>query len=81
MLNAYGISSKVDDSGQTIGRRYARTDECGIPYALTVDHDTLNTDKITLRELNTTAQVSMPLAEAPNVLIGLCNGNISWADC
>jgi glycyl-tRNA synthetase len=37
-----GVSSKVDDSGQTVGKRYARTDECGIPYAITVDFDTLN---------------------------------------
>jgi glycyl-tRNA synthetase len=40
-LTRAGVSSKVDDSTQTVGKRYARTDECGIPYALTVDFDTL----------------------------------------
>ena len=34
------VSCKVDDSGQSIGRRYSRTDEIGIPFALTVDYDT-----------------------------------------
>lgn len=76
-----GISSKVDDSGQSIGRRYARTDECGIPYALTVDHSTLDNDMITLRELSTTAQVLLPLADVPSVLIALGNNQITWADC
>ena len=36
-----GISSRIDDTGVTIGKRYARTDECGIPFAITVDFDTL----------------------------------------
>ena len=57
MLTRAGISSKIDDSGQTIGKRYARTDECGIPFAITVDFDTLKDDTVTLRELNTMKQI------------------------
>lgn len=41
LLTRVGMTSKVDDSGQSIGRRYARTDECGIPFAVTVDFDTI----------------------------------------
>ena len=41
LLTRAGLSSKVDDSGVSVGKRYARTDECGIPYAFTVDHQTL----------------------------------------
>ena len=37
MLIRAGISNKVDDSGVRVGKRYARTDECGIPFAITVD--------------------------------------------
>jgi glycyl-tRNA synthetase len=58
-LTKAGISSKIDDSGQTIGKRYARTDECGIPFAITVDFDTLNDETVTLRELNTMKQVRL----------------------
>lgn len=47
-----GVTSKVDDSGQTVGKRYARTDECGIPFAITVDFDTLNDNTVTLRDLD-----------------------------
>jgi glycyl-tRNA synthetase len=53
LLTKNGVSSKIDDSGQTIGKRYARTDECGIPFAITVDFDTLNDDTVTLRDLHT----------------------------
>lgn len=41
MLIRAGISNKLDDTGVTVGKRYARTDECGIPYALTIDFETL----------------------------------------
>jgi len=37
------LQSQVDESGASIGRRYTRADELGIPYALTVDFDTLGT--------------------------------------
>lgn len=59
MLTRSGISSKIDDSGQTIGKRYARTDECGIPFAITVDFDTLSDETVTLRDLHTMKQVRM----------------------
>lgn len=35
------ITCKVDDTGQSIGKRYARTDEIGIPFGITVDFQTL----------------------------------------
>ena len=38
LLTKANISSKLDDSGTSVGKRYARTDECGIPYAFTIDH-------------------------------------------
>jgi glycyl-tRNA synthetase len=51
----------VDATGQTIGKRYARTDEIGIPFAITVDFDTLNDNTVTLRELLTLKQVRIPV--------------------
>jgi len=65
MLTKEGISSKIDDSGQTIGKRYARTDECGIPFAITVDFDTLKDETVTLRDLQTMKQVRMKIQELP----------------
>lgn len=49
MMTNAGISSKVDDTGVTVGKRYARTDECGIPFAFTVDFDTVEKNLVTMR--------------------------------
>ena len=36
-LRKAGIFSRVDDSNATIGKRYARNDELGTPFGLTID--------------------------------------------
>ncbi len=44
-----------DDSG-SIGKRYARADEIGVPYAVTIDHQTLEDNTVTLRKRDSTQQ-------------------------
>ncbi|MGD0477411.1 MAG: glycine--tRNA ligase [Nitrososphaerales archaeon] len=44
-----------DESG-SIGRRYARADEVGVPYCITIDYDTLKDDTVTLRNRDDRAQ-------------------------
>ena len=41
-LRYYALAFKTDASSASIGRRYARTDEIGVPFAITVDFETLN---------------------------------------
>lgn len=36
-MRSLGIASRVDDSGASIGKKYARNDELGTPYGCTVD--------------------------------------------
>ena len=36
-LRKAGVFSRVDDSNTSIGKRYARNDELGTPYGLTLD--------------------------------------------
>ena len=55
-----GIVSMYDGSG-SIGRRYARADEIGIPKCITVDHQTLEDGTVTLRDRDTTEQVRVSL--------------------
>jgi len=50
------IETYYDDSG-SIGRRYARMDEVGTPFCITVDHDTLKDKTVTIRDRDTTKQV------------------------
>ena len=45
-----------DDSG-AIGRRYARQDEIGTPYCITVDYDTIEKDIVTIRERDSMEQI------------------------
>lgn len=45
-----------DDSG-AIGRRYRRQDECGTPYCVTVDSDTLKDNSVTIRERDSMEQI------------------------
>ncbi len=44
-----------DESG-SIGRRYARADEQGIPYCITIDFDTLSDESVTVRNITDTKQ-------------------------
>jgi glycyl-tRNA synthetase len=72
------ITCKVDDGGQAIGKRYARTDEIGIPFAITIDYDTLKDNTVTLRELNTLKQVRIPVAEVVKVIFDLSEQFTDW---
>lgn len=63
----------MDDTGQSIGKRYARTDEIGIPFGITVDYQTLEEHSVTLRELHTMKQLRVPIADLEKTLVALSN--------
>ncbi|MDD5502861.1 MAG: glycine--tRNA ligase [Candidatus Thermoplasmatota archaeon] len=54
-LRTAGIECQYDDSG-SIGRRYARMDEIGTPWCITVDFDTLKDNTVTVRDRDTKEQ-------------------------
>jgi glycyl-tRNA synthetase len=49
------------DAKQAIGRRYARMDEIGTPFCVTVDGDTLKDQTVTIRERDSQAQVRISI--------------------
>ena len=49
------------DAKQTIGKRYARMDEIGAPFCVTVDGQTKEDGTVTLRERDTMSQHRIPL--------------------
>jgi glycyl-tRNA synthetase len=53
-----------DDSG-SIGRRYRRMDEVGTPACVTIDHETLVNDTVTLRDRDTMKQIRISLRDLP----------------
>ena len=61
------------DSSKSIGRRYARADEIGIPWALTVDHTSIEDGSVTIRRRDDQLQVRV---FADEILSRLSNGTI-----
>ena len=61
------------DSSRSIGRRYARADEIGVPWAITVDHASLEDGTVTVRRRDDQAQVR---AEVESVLSHLSSGTV-----
>ncbi|MBX7222727.1 MAG: glycine--tRNA ligase [Blastocatellia bacterium] len=68
-LQKSGIRAVYDDTG-AIGRLYARQDEIGTPYCVTVDYDTLGEgkdgdasgkDTVTVRDRDTWEQIRLPI--------------------
>ncbi|MFQ6611311.1 MAG: glycine--tRNA ligase, partial [Fidelibacterota bacterium] len=51
-----GEFSAFFDSGGSIGRRYRRQDEAGTPFGITIDHQTMEDNTVTLRDRDTTKQ-------------------------
>lgn len=53
----------VYDSDGSIGRRYRRIDEIGVPYAITIDYQTLKDNTVTLRERDNMKQKRVKISE------------------
>jgi glycyl-tRNA synthetase len=71
------ITAFYDDSG-SIGRRYARMDEIGTPFSVTIDHETLEGKGVTLRERDSQKQVRVAEAELAGTLARLLSGEATF---
>ena len=56
------------DVSGSVGRRYARADEIGVPYCLTVDFESLEDNCVTIRERDDTKQKRIKISELKNNL-------------
>ncbi|MBI72922.1 MAG: glycine--tRNA ligase [Candidatus Marinimicrobia bacterium] len=56
------------DQGGSIGKRYRRQDEAGTPFGITVDHDTMDDNTVTLRYRDTMKQERIPADKIVKVL-------------
>ena len=65
-----------DESG-SIGRRYSRSDEQGIPMCITVDEQSLKDKTITLRDRDTTEQVRVKISELKEIMRKVINEECS----
>lgn len=66
------------DVSGSIGRRYARQDEIGTPYCITIDHDSLKKNDVTIRDRDTTKQIRIKIKDLKETLNKLLNGEIDF---
>jgi glycyl-tRNA synthetase len=63
----FKFKCQYDDS-QSIGRRYRRQDEIGTPFCVTIDFDSLEDNKVTIRERDSMFQSRIPISELALVI-------------
>ncbi|EKJ75053.1 hypothetical protein FPSE_04765 [Fusarium pseudograminearum CS3096] len=78
-LRSAGISSRVDDSSASIGKRYSRNDELGTPLGITIDFQTAQDGSVTLRDRDSTNQVRAEQEKIIDAIKSLVDGSKTWA--
>ena len=63
----FKFKCQYDDS-QSIGRRYRRQDEIGTPFCITIDFDSLDDHKVTIRERDTMHQSRVFISDIVSVI-------------
>jgi glycyl-tRNA synthetase len=52
----------------SIGKRYRRHDAIGTPFCITVDHESLENNTVTIRERDTMTQQRVAIADLPRII-------------
>ncbi|MFH1400688.1 MAG: His/Gly/Thr/Pro-type tRNA ligase C-terminal domain-containing protein, partial [Nanoarchaeota archaeon] len=83
------FTAKYDET-QSIGKRYLRANEDGIPLCVTVDYDSLANKDVTIRDRDSEKQIRVPVSELAARLRRLINGdekitgtnhdNVNWRE-
>ncbi len=76
-LKKAGFSVYYDEDG-SIGKRYVRADEMGIPYAITIDYQTLEDFSVTIRDRDNRKQIRVSINDLYNELLKLLNKKVDW---
>lgn len=72
MLREDNVKTFFDVSG-SIGRRYRRMDEIGVAFCVTIDHQTLKDDTVTIRERDSMKQIRVKIEKLNNTIKELIN--------
>jgi len=66
-----------DESG-SIGKRYARADEIGVSFCVTIDYDSLKEEDCTIRDRDTTKQIRIKIQDLTKILKQLMDKEIEF---
>ena len=75
-LRTHKLTYYTDSSKVSIGKKYARMDELGIPFCLTCDFE--SDHEITIRERDSMRQIRVPEFNVYELLFDLCMGRRSF---
>ena len=64
---------ELENSGN-IGKNYRRHDEIGTPVCITVDHQTMEDNTVTLRHRDSMAQERIAITDVPRRVLEIVNG-------
>ncbi|WXG47438.1 MAG: glycine--tRNA ligase [Candidatus Atabeyarchaeum deiterrae] len=78
-LKIDGLDVTYDEKG-SVGKIYARADEIGIPFAVTVDYTTLEDNTVTIRDRDSAKQVRASAEELPSTIRKLISGKITFQE-
>ena len=56
------------DAGGSIGKRYRRQDEAGTPFGITIDHQTIKDNTVTLRYRDNQKQDRVSIEKILNII-------------
>jgi glycyl-tRNA synthetase len=85
-LTKIGVSVKLDTTAISIGKRYCRTDELGVPFAITVDHRTIGhtttpkDNTVTVRERDSCQQFRVNIENVAKLIADLSDQKRTWAE-
>ena len=66
------------DAAGSIGKRYLRSTEVGVPYCITIDFDSVKKKDVTIRDRNTSKQIRVKIKDLKDVLSKLFNEEIKF---
>jgi len=75
-----GVSFKPDLTGVSIGAKYSRYDELGIPLCAVIDGESLKGGGVTLRDRDSVTQVRVPSSQVADLAWKISTGQTTWAD-
>lgn len=79
-LMQFDLATRVDKSTASLGRRYARADEVGVPFAVTVDFESITDGSVTVRERDSTVQVRLPKADVTKLIFDIVHNRTTWEE-
>ena len=68
----------VYDKSGSVGRRYARADEAGIPLCITIDFDSKKNKDVTIRDRDSTKQIRVKTKDLKETIRALLNSEIKF---